>query len=325
MTRNAKILCQWVILIWAALIVCLLLLAVEAHGQEQYIRACQQQYACQLDSGRAWSSPTQTYVFTPYSPNESVRIFLHNNNTTSAHTAQTLTLWITQSTTANVSLINNSDVWVQAAIIDNSVAGAKCLSVNKNQSTAAAGANGTASCYSVGMYAAQMAIQLNPGGAAGGSPDTYDLSIVQQPSQYPGGPQPGADNSTGGSYEDPCTNLVNRQNVTLLNSSGSTAQFIAAVAGKQVFICSVSGTFVTGTAGTSLWQLSTGTGVNCGGSTASITGGAPSFSTTTATIIPISYFASGTLFTPTPAGNAVCSNETGTGAVLDLTVTFVQQ
>jgi hypothetical protein len=138
----------------------------------------------------------QTFVFTPIQPNVSLRFWIHNNNTTSAHTAQTLTIWATNSTLANVSLIGQSDIWVQAKFEDNGTVGAQCLNVNANNAVTP-GASGMGTCYSSGMYVAQIAIQFTPGGAAAGTPDTFDLGIVQQPSVIPSGPIIGGDDSSG--------------------------------------------------------------------------------------------------------------------------------
>jgi hypothetical protein len=185
----------WRLLGWT-IFVLVMLWAYRSQAQEQYVRACQSSYACQLGTGVSWSAPIQTWVFTPIQPNVSLRIWVHNNNPTSAHTAQTITLWVTNSTTANTSLINQSDIWVQAFIEDNSTTGAKCLGVNANNAVTP-GASGMATCYSNGMYAAQLAIQFNPGGAQAGVPDTFDIGVVQQPSVYASGPQPGTDAGAG--------------------------------------------------------------------------------------------------------------------------------
>jgi hypothetical protein len=171
----------------------LLFFGLSAHAQEQYIRQCAQQAACTLTpvGGTSWAAPVQTYMFTPIQPNVSLRIWVHNNNPTSAHTAQAMSIWVTNSTRADISLINLSDLWVQGVITSNVTPGADCLNTNRNQTAAVPGANGMGTCYSVAMYAAQVAIRFTPGGAQAGVPDTFDIGVVQQPSNVPSGPQPG--------------------------------------------------------------------------------------------------------------------------------------
>jgi hypothetical protein len=182
---------EWGIAIGFGLIV--FFACAKANAQEQYIRQCANQPACTLTpvGGVSWAAPVQTYLWTPIAPNVSLRIWVHNNNTTSAHTLQTMTLWITNSTRADVSLIGQSDIWVQATISDNVLSGARCLNVNANNSTTP-GASGMGVCASTSVFAAQMALQFTPGGAQAGAPDTFDLGLVQQPSTFPGGSSPGA-------------------------------------------------------------------------------------------------------------------------------------
>ena len=133
-------------------------------------------------------------------------MYVHNNNATSAHTGQALQIFQTGSPTVS-NLSSNADQWAQDTVTQNNVAGASCNNLNAN-APLTPGASGTGTCYVITMAAAQVAIRMTNTGAQAGSPDTFDISVVQIVG-YPGGPTPGADSSAGGG-----TNLDVLQNFT---------------------------------------------------------------------------------------------------------------
>lgn len=146
--------------------------------------------------GIAWAQQNPVWIFSPTNPASSILIYVHNNNTTSAHT-QTVKVFQTGfARTTAPTLTSNADLWVQDAVTNNSTVSANCNSVAAN-TPGTPGASGVGTCYVVSMYAAQVAIQVTGTSLQAGSPDTYDLSIVQQ-TGYISGPQPGEDSSAGG-------------------------------------------------------------------------------------------------------------------------------
>lgn len=145
--------------------------------------------------GISWAQQNPVWIFAPSNPASSILIYLHNNNTTSAHTA---TVKVFQTGFAKFTvptLTSNADFWVQDSVTQSSVASASCNSVAIN-APGTPGASGMGTCYVASMYAAQVAIQITGTSLQAGSPDTYDLSIIQQPG-YISGPQPGNDSSAG--------------------------------------------------------------------------------------------------------------------------------
>lgn len=172
----------------------LVICSLPAHCQDIYVPACSSNYACQLANNQSWATGNQTWIFAPNSPNASIYIYVHNDNPTSAHTA-TIQVFQTGSTTVS-NLSSNADQWVQDTVTQNPVAGASCNSVAANAPTVP-GASGTGTCYLISMFAAQVAVKITNATSQTGSPDTFDLSVVQYVG-YPGGPTPGADSSSGG-------------------------------------------------------------------------------------------------------------------------------
>jgi len=187
------IVCQWIVLIAALL--CFFLIATPAHCQDIYVPACSTNYQCQLASNQPWATGNQTWIFTPIGPSVSVYVYVHNRNTTSAHNTQTLSMFQTGSTTVS-NLSSNADQWAQDKVALNTVAGASCNNVNAS-APLVPGASGTGTCYIVTMAAAQVAVKITGSIAQAGSPDTFDLSVVQIVG-YPGGNQPGEDSSSAG-------------------------------------------------------------------------------------------------------------------------------
>jgi len=91
-------------------------------------------------------------------------------------------------------------------------------------------------------------------------------------------------------------------------SAGATAitQIVAAVAGRAIHIC---GYDINAGAAAGTFQLSTGTGANCGTGTTSIT---PAFSLAINGVLSAR---NTTVWYSTPQGNALCYTITGTGPV----------
>ena len=165
------------------------------HAQDNFVPQCATQASCQLNQFGpiSWANGNQVWRFVPINPSVSLRIWIRNRNTTSAHTTQTVNVFITDETTApNFTL--SQDRWIQAVVENNSITGAQCNNVAINNPAAIPGGKGT--CYSNGMYASQIAVQITGAAAAAGSPDTFDIGVVQQVG-YASGPQPGQDTSTG--------------------------------------------------------------------------------------------------------------------------------
>lgn len=187
--------------IFGLLVLALLLtwLAEDANGQatDTYIGACASQQSCTLATNVSWAGGNQVWRFTAFQPDESIRIWILNHNPTNAHTSQTVQVWITDDSTVP-SLLANSDRWVQACVTDNATTGAQLKNVAANNPVAAPGANGKATGYTVGMYAVQVAVRIIGAAAQAGNPDTFDIGIVQQPTTYPSGQQPGCDSSSAG-------------------------------------------------------------------------------------------------------------------------------
>jgi len=168
------------------------LLSLGAHAQESdiFVSACATQDACTLQSNVPWSVGSRTWRFTAKYPNESIRVWIRNQNTTSAHTGQAISIFITDDKTAT-SLLTQADRWLQAGLVDNTISGASCTSVAANRPTSSPGANGKASCYAIAMFAVQIAVRITNTTAAAGSPDQFDIGIVQQDGNNASGPQPG--------------------------------------------------------------------------------------------------------------------------------------
>lgn len=177
-------------LFFALLLLALLILLIHetANAQDIFVPSCSTNYSCQLAQNQPWASGNQTWIFAPIAPNVSIYIYLHNRNTTSPHTSQTINVFQTGSTTVS-SLSSGADQWAQDSLTQNSIAGASCNNVNANAPTVP-GASGTGTCYLLTMAAAQVAVKITGAAGANGSPDTFDLSIVQI-TGTPGGPQPG--------------------------------------------------------------------------------------------------------------------------------------
>jgi hypothetical protein len=173
-----------------------LLLASACFAQtESYVAQCATHAQCTLASNVPWSQGNQVWIFATYQTSETIQIYIHNNNPTSAHTSQTVQAYFTDATNVG-SLINNSDQWalanVQLPISNGTSSGNACNNVAANSTTNPTGLNGKATCYVTGTFASQVAIRMTGAAGAAGSPDTFDIGVVQQ-SGVVGGPNPGQD------------------------------------------------------------------------------------------------------------------------------------
>lgn len=158
---------------------------------------CQANPTCTLTpaGGISWASGNLTWVFKPLNPRVSVYIFVHNLNPTSAHTTQTIQVFQTPfSQDFAPSLSNNSSSWTQDTVIQNSTVGASCGNINAKVENSP-GASGLGTCYVTTMFAAQVAIKITGAASASGSPDNFDLAIVQE-TGTPQGQQPGGSAGT---------------------------------------------------------------------------------------------------------------------------------
>ena len=170
----------------------LLLFFAAAAGAQDVRTNCSQNSTCTLTpaGGISWAAGNLTWVFKPINPRVSVYIFVHNLNPTSAHTSQTIQVFQTPfSQDQAPSLSNNSSSWTQDTVTQNGTPGASCNSVNAKVETAP-GAVGLGSCYVTTLFAAQVAIKISGAAAASGSPDNFELAIVQE-TGIPQGQQPG--------------------------------------------------------------------------------------------------------------------------------------
>lgn len=195
---------SWTRFFTIAIMVCItLLVSGKARAQDVNVN-CRNAASCILtpNGGIPWANGNITFIFTPIAPHASIYIYLHNNNPSNAHTSQSLQVFTTPFVSSRApSLSQNSDLWVQDTVTQNSTAGASCNNLNPNGS-AAPGAAGLGSCYVMATFATQVAIKMTGAAAQAGSPDTYDLVVVQEPSvmgsNTPGSPAQGLTTSNSG-------------------------------------------------------------------------------------------------------------------------------
>lgn len=200
---------------WSAIFffcVLALVFSLPLHCQDIYVPACSTNYSCQVASGVPWTNGNQTWVFAPIAPNVSIYVYVHNRNTTSAHTSQTLSIYQTGSTTVS-NLSSNADQWAQDAVQQNSVVGASCNNLNAS-APLSPGASGTGTCYVSTMATAQVAIKITGAASAAGSPDVFDIGIVQI-AGYAAGPQPGAGEQQVSVVVSPTTPADNTPNTNI--------------------------------------------------------------------------------------------------------------
>lgn len=240
----------------------LFFLAISAYGQDVRIDQCKTS-SCTLTptGGLPWSQGNQVFIFTPIDPRVSVYIFIHNNNPSNAHTSQTIQVFQTpfnSGIAANLS--KNSSRWTQDVVTQNNVTpGAACTNVNANND-ASIGASGLGTCYVNTMFAAQVAIQITGASSAAGSPDTFDLSIIQHVAA-PGGQQPGATSTSLQPVLQPAV-TKNLQSTSGANTAITIST--AGVAGQKVYLFSLgvfasaaatcSVTVKDGVGGTVIWS-----------------------------------------------------------------------
>lgn len=221
----------------------LLFLGVLARGQDVTVN-CSQNPTCQLtpSGGLPWANGNLVWIFKPINPHVSIYIFIRNQNPSSAHTQQTVTVWQTPfSHDIAPTLRQNSSRWTQDTLIQNSTVNASCNAVALSNDSSP-GASGLGSCYVVTVFAAQVAIQITGAVTQAGSPDNFDLSIVQE-TGVPAGQTPSS--STSNLAPTPVTGPL--QPATTLNSqttSGANAalqkQVAQAVPGQRVYLFAIA-------------------------------------------------------------------------------------
>jgi hypothetical protein len=122
-------------------------------------------------------------------------------------------------------------------------------------------------------------------------------------------------NATSGG--NPCQNpYAQLLSVVGTTSGTSLTQIIAPVSGKQIYLCSVTFTTISGI--TPTYGLEYGTDSNCGTGTTVLVG-APSAAVTLGTIF--NYYQAFIV----PAGNALCYKSGGTTPVFQYAINYVQQ
>ncbi len=216
-----------------------LLLFLAALGRCQDVRAnCSQNATCTLTpaGGISWANGNLTWIFKPLNPRVSVYIFIRNYNSTSAHTSQTVQVFqspFSQDLAPSVS--STASRWTQDTVTQNANAGASCNNVNALNDTSP-GASGLGTCYVTTMFAAQVAIKITGAAAASGSPDNFDLAIVQE-TGTPAGQSPGSSSSTLNPVLQPAT--TKNSQVTSGSNAAQTVS-IAAVSGQRVYLFSLA-------------------------------------------------------------------------------------
>ncbi len=180
------------LLVRASLGLLLLFWGVSARAQDVRTN-CSQVSACTLTpaGGLPWSQANQIWIFRPLNPRVSVYIFIRNQNPTSSHISQTVTVWQSPfGIDLAPSLSANSSRWTQDTLVQNTTTNASCNALAA-ANDASPGASGLGSCFVTTMFAAQVAIRITGAATASGSPDNFDLAIVQE-TGTPGGQSPGA-------------------------------------------------------------------------------------------------------------------------------------
>src|SRR6266852_4905194 len=108
-----------------------LLICASSNADDNRVFCPSTSASCQIANGVQWTSGNQTWIFRPQSPEFSLYVFIHNNNPTTAHTSQLLTVWQTPSLTVN-SLNNNSDLWTQDTVAQHNIPNASCNNIAVN-------------------------------------------------------------------------------------------------------------------------------------------------------------------------------------------------
>jgi len=178
-------------LVRASLGFLLLFSAASARAQDVRVN-CSGNPTCTLTpaGGISWANGNLTWVFKPLNPRVSVYIFVHNLNPTSAHSSQTVQVFqspFSQDLAPNLN--GNSSSWTQDTVTQNGTTGASCNNVVAKVENAP-GAAGLGTCYVTTMFAAQVAIRITGASAQSGSPDNFELAVVQE-TGTPQGQSPG--------------------------------------------------------------------------------------------------------------------------------------
>jgi hypothetical protein len=214
-----------------------LFFCVSARAQDVRVN-CSQNSTCTLTpaGGISWASGNQTWIFKPINPRVSVYIFIRNYNPTNAHNSQTIQVFqspFSQDYAPSVSTAASK--WTQDTVTQNANAGASCNNINALNDSSP-GASGLGTCYVTTMFAAQVAIKITGAAAQAGSPDNFDLAIVQE-TGTPAGQQPGSSNSTLNPILQPAT-VRNGQNTSAANTAQNA--LVSAISGQRVYLFSLA-------------------------------------------------------------------------------------
>lgn len=248
------------ILVRLALGFLLLCCASSLPAQDIHVDACPTTCTLTPAGGLSWANGNLVWIFTPINPRVSVYIFIRNYNSTSAHTSQSIQVFQSpfgRDYAPNVTTAASK--WTQDTVTQNANAGASCTNVNA-LNDAAPGASGLGTCYVTTMFAAQIAIRITGAAAQAGSPDNFDLAIVQE-TGTPAGQQPGSSSATLNPVLQPAT-TKNQQATSGANAAQTIS--VAGVAGQRVYLFAVavqasaaptcSVTVKDGVAGTVIWS-----------------------------------------------------------------------
>jgi hypothetical protein len=160
-------------------------LASPARSQDIQVN-CAQNPTCTLTpaGGLPWASTTQPliFIFRPIAPHATIYIFLHNLNPTSTHT-QTVSVYQTPFAQSKApSLSKNASNWLSDTVTQNNLFGipiGSCNSIPAFNDTFST-LSGLGSCFSSTLFAAQVAIVISSGSAQVGTPDNFELAIIQE-------------------------------------------------------------------------------------------------------------------------------------------------
>lgn len=172
----------------------------------------------QMARGWPWSNGNQTWTFRPQDPDQSMCIFIFNNNPVSSHT---FSLSVQQTGDANQQDFSSAP----GRYIADTVVG----------TPSPVAAASMTSAYSHSNAASRVAIQISGAAGAAGTPDTFDLFAVQTNATSCGPVQ------TGGSSG---TNLVPNataqlQSVSINFSATGNNTIVAGVANQRVRVFAI--------------------------------------------------------------------------------------
>lgn len=204
-----------------------------------------------ITRSRAWSDMNRVFIITPASPDQSVCMYFHNQNTSSSHTF-TFSTFQTGDTQV-VDYSNNTDRWNSVSVVGTS-SPVPALTTN--------------AVFIHANAAAKIAFVFSGSTLQAGSPDNADVWIVQTTA-----------NTCGPSLltqgiADPCNSLsqANRKTSIISITSSTTVQLATPVNGQVVYPCSLILDLNVNSSATITAQFEYGTGGTCGTGTTNLTG-----------------------------------------------------